>query len=361
MAEVASLDPVTRTLTAADGQTFQGDVVVLAAGSRPRFFKTPGAAENSFPLYSLDDARRLRARILDVFEAVDRDPALIDQGALNFVIVGAGATGTEIAGALAEMISGTLKVEFHDVPTERARVVVVDHGPAVLGPFSEKAHEYAAEVLEGDGVELRLKTGVSEVGPAHAVLSDGTRIPTRCVIWGGGIAAAPITASCGLTQGRGGRFDVLPDLTVEGMPWLYAVGDVANVPGQDGALLPQLGSVALQSGQWAAKNILADLEGKERKPFHYKDKGIMAMIGHNAAVAEVGKRRHEVHGAPAFLMWLGVHATLMTGVRNRIDAFVDWAWDYFSPTRGPQVLDRTDAPRIDWGEDADDDDQGGSG
>ena len=172
------------------------------------------------------------------------------------------------------------------------------------------------------------------------------------MIWAGGIAPSPLVEASGLPTGPGGRVPVLPDLTVDGLPGVYVLGDIAVIPGPDGAPLPQLGSVALQSGRWAAKNILADIEGKERTPFHYKDKGIMAMIGRNEAVAEVGKRRHEVHGTVAFVMWLGVHATLMTGVRTRVEAFIDWAWDEFSPTRADQVLDRTDTPRIDWGDDA---------
>jgi NADH dehydrogenase len=164
--------------------------------------------------------------------------------------------------------------------------------------------------------------------------------------------APPLAATAGLPQGRGGRIDVLPDLTVAGTEGVYVVGDVANIPGPDGNAYPQLGSVALQSGQWAADNIAADFAGKPRKPFHYHDKGIMAMIGRGAAIAEVGAHRHELHGVIAFSAWLGVHAALMTGVRNRIDAFVNWGWDYFSHSRGPQVLDRSDAARIDWGEDA---------
>ncbi len=135
---------------------------------------------------------------------------------------------------------------------------------------------------------------------------------------------------------------------MEGFPGVYVLGDLANIAGPDGEPLPQLGSVALQSGQWAAANIVAAAAGRTPKPFRYKDKGIMAMIGHNSAVAEVGKGRHEVDGTVAFLMWLGVHATLMTGVRPRVDAFIDWAWDYFSPSRASQPLDRSDAPRIDW-------------
>ena len=129
------------------------------------------------------------------------------------------------------------------------------------------------------------------------------------------------------------------------------VGDIANIPTSDGGAFPQLGSVAQQSGAWAAANILADIAGKPRKAFHYKDKGIMAMIGRNSAVAEVGKNHHTLHGSIAFAAWLGVHAALMSGFRNRIDAFVDWSWDYFSKSRSGQVLDRSDVSHIDWGDD----------
>jgi NADH:ubiquinone reductase (H+-translocating) len=352
MAEIASADPAAHSVTTTDGQTYEGDVLVFAAGCGPRFFRTPGARDHSFPLYSLDDAERLRGRILEVFEEADRDPGLIEKGALTFVVVGGGATGTEVSGALAEMVNRTMAAEYTDLPKGAAKIIMVEHGSAVLGPFSEGAHEYAAKVLEGDGVELRLETGVAGVGAGHVELTDGTTIETRCVVWAGGIAPSPLVEASGLPTGPGGRVPVLPDLTVEGLPGVYVLGDIAAIPGPDGAPLPQLGSVALQSGRWAAKNIQADIDGKERKPFHYKDKGIMAMIGRNEAVAEVGKHRHEVHGTVAFVMWLGVHASLMTGVRTRVEAFIDWAWDEFSPTRADQVLDRTDTPRIDWGEDA---------
>jgi NADH dehydrogenase len=166
------------------------------------------------------------------------------------------------------------------------------------------------------------------------------------------MAATPAAVS-GLPQGRGGRIDVRPDLTVDAFPGVYVVGDIANIPGPDGQPFPQLGSVALQSGTCAAKSILAEIAGEPRREFHYKDKGIMAMIGRGAAVAEVGKHRHELHGSIAFVAWLGVHAALMSGVRNRIEAFVDWGWDYFSKSRGPQILDqRSDAAHIDWEETA---------
>jgi NADH dehydrogenase len=289
--------------------------------------------------------------MLAVFEYADRDHTLIDRGALNFVIVGAGATGTELAGALADMINETMPAEYHDLAVSRATVEVVDLGKVMLNGFSDDAHKYASKVLQERGVKLRLETGVKEVASDHVVLSDGTTIMTHCVAWAGGLKAAAPAALSGIPQGRGGRIDVRPDLTVDGFPGVYVVGDIANIPDPDGQPFPQLGSVAQQSGRSVGESILAEIEGKPRREFHYKDKGIMAMIGRGAAVAEVGKHRHELHGSIAFAAWLGVHAALMSGARNRVEAFIDWGWDYFSKTRGPQVLDqRSGAAVIDWGE-----------
>jgi NADH dehydrogenase len=354
LGDVVAVDPTTRTVTTAGGQTYEGDVLVLAAGSQPDFFRTPGAEEHAYPLYSLDDATRLRSRILQVFEEADRDASLIDKGALNFVIVGGGPTGVEVAGALAELINSIMTAEYHDLAVDEAKVHLVNHGHELLAMFAEKAHAYTAKVLEKDGVELHLGTGVTEIGPGHVALSDGSTIRTRCVIWGGGLQAAPVAGAMGLPQGKGGRIDVRPDLTVEGFPGVYAVGDVANIPTQDGKTYPQLGSVAMQSGTWAGKNILAEAKGKKGSTFHYLDKGTMAMIGRGAAVANV--HGVELHGKLAFAAWLGVHAALMSGGQNRVESFVRWAGDYFGKTRGPQILDRGDQARIDWGEDAGDDD-----
>jgi NADH dehydrogenase len=351
LAEIAHIDPEAKTVTASDGEAWTADALVLAAGSQPNFFGTPGASEHSFPLYSLDNATRLRSRILGLFEQVDRHPELVRRGALNFVVVGGGPTGVEVAGAIADMIAVTVPAEYRSLDPGQAHVYLLDYGDALLKPFSDKAHDYVAEVLAGKGVEVRLGTGVKEVAGGHAVLSDGTVVPTRCVVWGGGIKGAPVAGDSGLAEGRGARVDVQPDLTVAGRPGVYAIGDVANIPGPDDAALPQLGSVALQSGVWAADNILADFRGRPRRPFDYHDKGIMAMIGRGAAIAAVGKRHHEVHGELAHMAWLGVHAGLMTGTRAKIEAFVDWAWDGFTRTGGPHVLDRSAAAAIDWDDD----------
>jgi NADH:quinone reductase (non-electrogenic) len=350
LAEITSIDPITRTVTARDGDSWSADAIVVAAGSQPNFFRTPGAELHTLPLYTLDQATRLRSRIIGLFEDADRSPGLVDRGALNFVIVGAGATGVEVAGALADLVHDTMSAEFGDLAVAATQIHVVDLGHVLLGPFSDSAHDYAARVLQRKGVRTHLGTAVTEVGPDHVTLGDGTTIATHCVIWGGGIRAAELAGSSGLPQGRGGRIDVDETLALAGMPGVYAAGDVANIPTPHGDAHPQLGSVALQSGQAVAENVLADFAGKPRRAFHYHDKGIMAMIGRGAAIAEVGAHRHELHGAIAHSAWLGVHAALMNGVRSRIDAFVSWSGNAFATGRGPQLLDRADAARIDWEE-----------
>jgi NADH dehydrogenase len=353
LVEAVSIDPAARAVTTKTGEVYQGDYLVLAAGAQLNFFRTPGAEQHAFPLYSLDDAERLRTRILQVFEDADRDKSLLDQGALNFVIVGAGPTGVETAGALADLIRLTMAAEYKDLATDTARIHLIDHAPKVLSAFSERAQDYAAKVLQDLGVHLYLGTSVKEIGAGHVLLSDGTTIRTRVVVWAGGLKAASLAGAAGLPQGHGGRIDVQPDLSVAGFPNVYVLGDLANTRDPSGNVFPQLGSVAQQAGQWTAGNILADMAGKPRTPFHYHDKGIMAMISRHAVVVEVGERRHELHGTVAVAAWLGVHAYLMSGIRTRVEAFIDWTWTYFSRSRGPQVLDRSDAARINWQEDAD--------
>jgi NADH:ubiquinone reductase (H+-translocating) len=347
---VTSIDPGARSVTTALGSVVTGDYLVLAPGAQANFFGTPGAAEHSLPLYSVNDAERLRGRILEVLDATTERPELIEKGALNFVIVGGGPTGVETAGALAEALRDVVPESYKSL-VHPAQVHLVDHGEVLLAPFSDKAHAYAAKKLQDDGVTLHLGVGVKEVFPDRVTLSDGEEIMTHTVIWGGGEKAADVITVAGLPEGRGGRIDVEPDLTVADHPQVYVLGDAANIAGADGKILPQLGSVAQQSGAWAARNILDEMAGKQREPFHYKDKGIMAMIGRNAAVAEMGAHRHEVDGPVAFAAWLGVHAMLLSGVRNKVDAFIAWGWDYFSKNRATAMVNAPDAGRIDWGDD----------
>ena len=286
-----------------------------------------------------------------MFEEADRDPSLIAQGALNFVVVGGGPTGVELAGALADLIHETLTDQYRDLPVTSAQIHIVDLGPRCSGRSRTRRTTTSPRSWGARASSCTSGSAVTEIAPGHVTLGDGTVIRTRCVVWGGGIMAPPLAAVGGLPRGRGGRIDVLPDLTVEGAPGVYAVGDVANIPAPHGGAHPQLGSVALQSGHAAAENILADAAGKPRQSFHYHDKGIMAMIGRGAAIAEVGEHRHELHGVIAFSAWLGVHAALMSGVRNRVDAFINWGSDYFTVAAGrrsstARMRRRSTGPRV---------------
>jgi NADH:ubiquinone reductase (H+-translocating) len=351
MGEVVSVDLKTRTAETAEGQKYQGDYLVLAAGSQPNFFGTPGADKHSYPLYSLHDAELLRSRIVAVLESADRDRSLIAKGALNFVIVGAGPTGTELAGTIGDMIQRGLKDVYQDLDLSTAQIVLVDHGHSVLSAFSQKSQVYAASMLEQRGVQVRLGIAAQEVAPDHVLLSDGTKILTRTVVWAGGLKASSLSGNLGVTPGRGGRVDVQPDFSVKDFPGVYALGDFANITGADGKPLPQLASVAEQSGKWCAKNIAAVIAGEPEQPFRYLDKGIMAMIGRNAAVAEVGEHRHELQGPVAFAAWLGVHAALLSTARAKIETFVEWGWDYFGKAHADPVLDRTSQANINWNAD----------
>jgi len=241
--------------------------------------------------------------------------------------------------------AATLFAQHRDVDLTKAVITLIDMGTKVLPPFTEQSQQYAARILKERGVQLRLGLSVKEVTESDVLLSDGSRLPAKLVIWAGGLKAAPLSGSLGIKPGHGGRLDVLPDLTVAGCQGVYALGDFANTKGEDGKPLPQLASVAQQAGRHCANNIIAITAGKEQKPFAYFDKGVMAMVGCNAAVAEIGSSHHAITGVFAFAAWLGVHAVLLTTVRARMEAFFEWAWDYFGSVHVNPVLDR---PSVDW-------------
>ena len=352
-ANVVAANLAERSLVLSDGRTLTGSYLVMAAGARPNFFGVPGAEEYAFPLYSVADAERLRRHLQQLLENAMSAEGQREPGMLDVVVVGGGPTGVETTGALAELmhaLSSTGRL------AEPGQITIVDRGSALLAPFSKKAHGYSLKKLTEAGAVVKLKAGVAAIHPDHVEFSDGSTVPARTVVWGGGESGSAIAQNTGPVPGRGGRLDVLPDLRVEGFPGVYAVGDVANIPSDDesGPALPQLGSVAQQSGRWAAENILRERRGEPTKPFVYKDKGIMAMIGRNAAVAEVGKHRHQVEGPVAFAAWLGVHAMLLSGAHSKTDAFLSWAWDYFDRDHAATVEASSMPHRIAWSEDEQD-------
>ncbi len=342
-----------RAVVLPDGRTLSGTHLVVAAGARPNFFGVPGAEEHAFPLYSVSDAERLRLHLQELLHQVMTGEPRNEPGALDVVVVGGGPTGVETTGALAELMNALHRTGKLERP---GRITIVDRGSALLAQFSSKAHRYSLEKLTESGAVVSLESGVAAVHPDRVELDDGSTLPTRTVVWGGGESGAAILQSSGPSLGRGGRLDVPPDLTIADFPGVYAVGDSANIPSGNGGepALPQLGSVAQQSGRWAAENILREMRGEPTKPFSYKDKGIMAMIGRNAAVAEVGKHRHQVDGPVAFAAWLGVHASLLSGVHSKVDAFLEWAWDYFDRDHAATVEASSVPRRIAWRQDDDD-------
>lgn len=323
-AEVASVDVGNHTVTTDEGDTFRAKVLVIAVGAVPNFFNTPGAEEHAFPLYSVTDATRLGTSVTRLLDRADREPGT----AVHMVVVGGGPTGVETAGALAENIKFVVAKYFSPELAAQCRVHLVDMVPSVLAMFSSKSQEYTRQRLAKIGVQMHMGVGVTEVRADGVTLADGTVIPGGIVVWAGGLKGGHLIAGSGLPQGKGGRIDVRGDLTAPGAEGVYVIGDAANITDSTGAKLPQLGSVAQQAGKWAARNILADLNGGTRQPFRYVDKGYMAMIGRGAAVAELGRRRVQLQGPLAFLSWLLVHLALLSGFQQKVRALFSWLNGY---------------------------------
>ena len=335
-AEVTAVDAAGRAVTTAGGETFTAQILVLAAGAVPNFFNTPGAEEHAYPLYSVTDATRLSTRLTHLLDEADRESA----GSVDVVVVGGGPTGVETAGAMAETVKFVVPKYFSRELAARCRVHLVDMVPVVLNAFSVKSQEYTRQRLTKIGVQLHLGLGVTEIRADGVTLADGTVIPSRVVVWAGGLKAGGLIAGSGLPQGRGGRIDVRPDLTAPDSEGVYVLGDAANMTDSTGEKLPQLGSVAQQAGKWAARNIYADLTGGERRAFEYVDKGYMAMIGRGAAVAEIGRKRIQLQGPLAFASWLLVHLALLSGSQQKVRALFSWLNGYITHSPAQVVVGR---------------------
>ncbi len=317
------------------------DYLIIAAGSSTNYFGVPGADEFAFPLYGLEDSIRLRNHILSLFEASDSVPELLDEGVLNFVIVGGGPTGVEVAGAMAELVDKVLAQDFHDLDVRRSRIILVEQASRLLGGFSAKSSAYALRTLEQRGVEVWLDTAVKAITPDHITLGDDTVVATRTLVWAAGVRASDLAGEIDATQGRGGRITVNADLSIPGYPNAFAIGDVADISdgkaaGTD-ARLPQLAQVAIQGGRHAGDQVMRTIERRPRTDFSYFDKGIMATIGRRAAVAEL-PQGPKLTGPIAWVAWLLLHLVYLLGARNKVSVFVNWAWNYFTWDRGPRLI-----------------------
>ena len=336
MATVTGVDAAGQKIQLEDGKQIPYDYLVLAGGATVNYFNTSGAAEHAFPLYTLANAIKLRNRILERFEAADPNRALIEDGALNFVIVGAGPTGVETAGALSDLFYNLLPRDYHDLATEKARVILVEMGKEVLAPFKDNLRTYAKQELEQRRVEVRLEQAVAEVGGTFVRLKSGEEIKAHTLIWAAGVRANPLADMLGSPQGRGGRIKLNPDLSVPDHPEIFVVGDMGEVA-SDGKVLPQLGSVAMQSGEHVGRQIARRLHGDPGQPFKYWDKGFMATIGRGSAVVEFPNKR-TLDGPLAYFAWLGVHLALLSGIRNRIETLWNWGWSALTHDRAARII-----------------------
>jgi NADH:ubiquinone reductase (H+-translocating) len=346
MGEVTGVDWERRQALLEQHQPVPFDHLVLAVGAVATWFGVPGAAEHAVPLYTLEDAAEVRNHVVSRFEAADADPSLVDRGELNFVVVGGGPTGVEMAGALAELFAVVFKRDYPNLGVGRARVVLVETRDRLLAPFHPASQRAALDALRGRQVEVRLEETVDEVTPDHVRFTSGEVLPARTVIWAAGVRANPVARAMGLPTTASGRVEVAADLSVPAHEGVWAVGDVAAPRAKrgSGGVLPQLAPVALQSGAHVARQIGRLAEGKPTQPFRFHDKGTMATIGRRAAIAELpGHIR--LHGTLAWLAWLGLHILYLAGVRNRASVLLNWAWGYFTWDRGPRIIMRRAAPR----------------
>ncbi len=343
-ATVTGIDLAGREVEFAEMAPLAYDYLVLGLGAQVNFFGTEGAAEHAFPMYTLSDAVALKEHVLERWEAADRDPSLVEDGALNVVVVGGGPTGVETVGALAELYRSIFTKDYPGVPHDKVRLILVEAGPEVFAMFHEDIREYTAKTLGKSGVELLLGEIVTSVEPTRVTLKSGKTLEAHTLVWGAGLEANDLVKALGLELQHGNRVSVGPDLSVPGHPEVFAVGDDAWITDSGtGDVLPQLGSVALQAGEHAGENIARLAAGGGPEPFVYDDKGTMATIGRGAAVVQF-RGGHTMKGKAASLAWGVVHLSLLSTGEDRAKAVVDWTWAGFTHERPGRITVRTEGP-----------------
>jgi len=338
LAEVQSVDMSQKVVRMADGSELGYDFLILATGARHSYFGHPEWETLAPGLKSLEDAIEIRRRILMAFEYAEKasDPAA-RKAAMTFVIVGGGPTGVELAGAIAEISRYTLAKDFRHIDPSESRIILVEGESTVLAAYPEDLRDSAMKQLQDLGVEVH--TGIHATNLTEQGLQVGDEfIPCRVKIWAAGNTASFVGHSLGVPIDRVGRVLVNNDLTIPGHPEVQVIGDLANFPHQTGQPLPGVSPVAMQQGRHAARNILAMLDGRKPQRFYYWDKGSMATIGRNKAVADL-KFVH-LSGLPAWLAWLFIHIIFLVGFRNRLVVLFQWAWAYFSFNKGARLITR---------------------
>jgi NADH dehydrogenase len=331
MANVEGIDVAGKKLKLDRGESVPYDYLLLATGSTHSYFGHDEWAPYAPGLKTLDDALEIRRRVLLAFELAERENDPARRAAwLTFVVIGAGATGVELAGTLAEIARHTLRHEFRHFDPRNTRVVLVEGTDRVLPPYPPELSEKARLQLERLGVTVWLGKRVTDIDEEGVTLGS-ERIAARTKLWAAGVTSSPLGRSLGAELDRAGRVKVEPDLSLPGHPEVFVVGDLAAVEG-----VPGIAPAAKQMGRFAALNILRSLKSEKTRPFRYRDYGQLATIGRNAAVAMLG--RLHFSGYPAWLLWLLAHIYFLINFRNRLTVMIDWAWAYWTFARAARIV-----------------------
>lgn len=330
LAEVAGIDVDSNAIDLDDGSKVEFDYLIVATGATHSYFGRGEWAELAPGLKTVEDAIGMRQRILTAYEMAERYPERAEE-LLTFVVVGAGPTGVELAGALMEIAVHAMSREFRQIDPSRTRVILVEGTERVLPAYPDDLSGSAQRQLEGMGVEVVTGRLVEEIDPGGVTLSGGRRIAAHTVLWAAGVEASPLGAMLGAETDRSGRVLVVQDLSLPGRPQVFVVGDLASVPG-----VPGVAPAAIQMGRHAAQMIAGDLRGEERRPFSYRNKGSLATIGRARAVADFGRLRFG--GFVAWVSWLAIHIFYLIGFRNRALVLASWAWSYLTFRRGARII-----------------------
>jgi NADH dehydrogenase len=333
--EVKQILPDTREIVTGD-ITFKYDYLIVAAGARHHYFGNDDWEQYAPGLKSLEDATEIRRRVLLAFEVAEKARTDAERvPALTFVVVGAGPTGVEMAGAISELARHTLRRDFRFFDPSDARVILVEAGPRVLPTFAPELSESALQQLKNIKVEVRLNSAVTRLAEGEVDINQEV-IPTRTVVWAAGNKASSLAGMLGAETDRQGRVKVNPDLTIPGHPEIQAIGDMMSATYDNGKPVPGVSPAAMQAGRHAAANVVRQVKGEKPVEWRYFDKGSMATIGRNAAVAHIGPMKFG--GFMAWAAWVFVHLLFLMGFRNRSAVFFQWVWAYFTYGKGARLI-----------------------
>jgi NADH:ubiquinone reductase (H+-translocating) len=334
MGEVLAIDTAAREVSLPD-RKIPYDYLLVASGATHAYFGHDQWAQFAPGLKTLDDAFLIRRRVLSAFELAEAATSDAERDAcLTFAVIGAGPTGVELAGTLAEIARHTLTRDFRHIDTRKARILLIESGPRVLAAFTDELANKARRQLEHLGVEVHTGKPVTDIG-ADFLTFGGERTAARTILWAAGVAASPLGKQLGTELDRAGRVRVQPDLSLAAHPEVFVAGDLASFE-QDGKPVPGVAPAAKQMGARVAKNILAHLAGAKTTPFRYTDFGALATIGRHSAIAQLPKLRFS--GLFAWWFWLALHIYFLIGFRSRLIVLINWAWAYFTYARGARII-----------------------